>query len=66
MSRGKLITFEGIDGSGKTTQIRYLDDFLRSQGLETLLLREPGGTPIGEAVRDLHLDMRFAELTAET
>lgn len=66
MSKGKLITFEGIDGSGKTTQIRYLDDFLRSQGLETLLLREPGGTPIGEAVRALLLDMRFAEMTAET
>lgn len=66
MTRGKFITFEGIDGSGKTTQIRYLDDFLRARGLETLLLREPGGTKIGEAVRDLLLDMRFEEMTPET
>ena len=66
MLKGKLITFEGIDGSGKTTQISYLDDFLRGHGLKTLLLREPGGTGIGEAIRDLLLDMDYEAMTAET
>ncbi len=66
MERGKLITFEGVDGSGKTTQIKYLDQYLRSLGLETLLLREPGGTKIGEAIRQLLLDMRYVEMTPET
>ncbi len=66
LSRGKLITFEGIDGSGKTTQIIYLADYLRSIGLEVLLLREPGGTPIGEEIRQILLDQRSGEMTAET
>lgn len=66
MNRGKLITFEGIDGSGKTTQIRYLESFLQSIGHEVLLLREPGGTKIGEEIRKLLLDMRHQEMTAET
>ncbi len=66
MEKGKLITFEGIDGSGKTTQIRYLDDYLRSLGFSTLLLREPGGTRIGEGIRRLLLDSRFTEMTSET
>jgi len=66
LSRGKLITFEGIDGSGKTTQIAYLADFIRSLGLEVLLLREPGGTRIGEAVREVLLDMKHEAMTPET
>ena len=41
---GKFITFEGIDGSGKTTQIELLDAELKLQGISTLLLRDPGGT----------------------
>lgn len=65
MARGKLITFEGIDGSGKTTQIEFLADYLRSLGLSFLLLREPGGTRIGEEIRHLLLDMRFEQMTPE-
>lgn len=53
MNRGKFITFEGPEGSGKSTQIRLLDERLRERGLRTLLTREPGGTPTGEAVRRL-------------
>ncbi len=66
MYKGKLITFEGIDGSGKTTQIRYLESFLQSIGHEVLLLREPGGTKIGEEIRKLLLDMKHQEMTPET
>jgi dTMP kinase len=52
---GCLITFEGIDGSGKTTQIRRLDKELTREGLKPVLSREPGGTPLGASVRDLLL-----------
>ena len=51
-----FITFEGIDGSGKTTQAALLAGWLREEGREAVLLREPGGTPLGERVRELILD----------
>jgi dTMP kinase len=51
-----FVTFEGVDGSGKTTQARLLADQLRSEGREVVLLREPGGTALGERVRGLLLD----------
>lgn len=53
MSCGFFISFEGSEGCGKSTQIALLADWLRGSGLEPLLVREPGGTPIGEAVRHL-------------
>ncbi|MDR3214548.1 MAG: dTMP kinase [Azoarcus sp.] len=55
--RGRFITFEGIDGAGKSTQIARLADALRARGLEVLRTREPGGTELGEKLRDLLLDM---------
>lgn len=62
-----LLTFEGIDGSGKSTQARLLDEHLQKQGHETLLVREPGGTAFSERVRSILLDSSlnvhpFAEL----
>ncbi len=51
--RGKFITFEGGEGCGKSTHIRLLAEHLESQGIEVILTREPGGTPLCEAVRGL-------------
>jgi dTMP kinase len=53
---GLLIVFEGSEGAGKTTQLRMLDERLRSEGMEVLPLREPGGTPLGDAIRSILLD----------
>lgn len=56
MKKGIFITFEGNDGSGKTTQIMRLSEYLKNIGLEVSIIREPGGTPIGEKIRNIVLD----------
>jgi len=53
--RGLFVTFEGIDGAGKSTQIAFVEGWLRARGVDVLLTREPGGTPIGESLRELIL-----------
>lgn len=53
--RGCFITMEGLDGAGKSTHVQSLVDHLRAQGLEVVSTREPGGTPLGEKLRDLLL-----------
>lgn len=55
-----FITFEGIDGSGKTTQIKLLSDFLESKGYEVILIREPGGTTFSESIRELLLNSKHS------
>lgn len=54
--RGKFITFEGIDGSGKSTQLRLLADDLRFRGFNVLKTQEPGGTPLGRRLREAFLE----------
>ena len=62
MKNGIFISFEGPDGSGKTTQIERLAAFLKEQGYECLITREPGGTAISEAVRGILLDPAYKEM----
>ena len=61
--RGLFITFEGLDGCGKTTQLARLSDTLADRGLKVLATREPGGSAIGERVRSILLDSRTAGLS---
>jgi dTMP kinase len=60
--RGRFITFEGLDGCGKSTQLAKLATVLRAQGLPVVVTREPGGTPTGEKVRHLLLDTNTSAL----
>ena len=53
---GKLITFEGIDGSGKSTQIKLISEILHKNNIDNIVIREPGGTEISEKIRDILLD----------
>lgn len=64
--RGTFITFEGLDGCGKSTQLERLAAALRSRGLPVVTTREPGGTATGERIRELLLDVRTAGLDAYT
>ncbi|HIT45825.1 MAG TPA: dTMP kinase [Candidatus Aphodovivens excrementavium] len=64
--RGLFITFEGGDGAGKSTHIRFLASVLRKRSYEVLSLREPGGTRIGEKLRRVVLDPGNEELSAES
>src|SRR5512144_367978 len=57
---GFLVTFEGVEGGGKSTQVGLLDSRLRSAGLDPFITREPGGSPLGESVRALLLDPSHA------
>lgn len=66
MKKGCFISFEGMDGAGKSTQIEKLKLYLENEGFEVLLTREPGGTPIGEKLRDIILSPNNSEMTALT
>ena len=66
MSRpGKFITVEGIDGAGKSTHVGGIADFLRRKGKEAVVTREPGGTPLGEKLRDMVLSQSM-DIDTET
>jgi dTMP kinase len=56
MSKAKFITFEGVDGAGKSTGLDWFADALRQRGINLLVTREPGGTPLGEQLREILLN----------
>lgn len=58
MGKGFFITFEGLDGSGKTTQLRRLQEALTAEGRQVVTLRQPGGTPLGDRIRGVLLDSK--------
>lgn len=66
MSQGRFITFEGIDGSGKSTQARLLSVYLKALGQDVLLTREPGGSPGAEEIRRLLVEGSPDRWSAET
>ena len=59
-TKGKFITVEGIEGAGKTTQMKHIERRLRDLGVDFVATREPGGTPLGEEIRRLLLEPRAA------
>ena len=64
--KGIFITFEGIDGCGKSTQCELLKNYLNDAGKEFIFVREPGGTVIGERIREILLDKKNSQMTART
>jgi len=56
MNKAKFITFEGVDGAGKSTHLAWFADSLRQRGLDVVVTREPGGTPLGERLREILLN----------
>jgi len=66
VKKGLLIVFEGIEGSGKSTQINFLAHYLARQGYKVVKTREPGGTTIGDAIRGVLLDPAFKDMSAWT
>lgn len=63
---GIFITFEGLDGSGKSTQLELLAEDLRAAGYAVVTTREPGGTEVGEAIRNVLLSRRHADMAPRT
>ena len=63
--RGKFITFEGADGCGKSTQLKLLSEYLTKNNVEHVFTREPGGGKISEAIREILLNGKNAEMTDE-
>ncbi len=55
VNRGRFITVEGVEGAGKSTHLQFVRDLLASNGIEVVTTREPGGTPLGESLRELLL-----------
>jgi len=66
MPRGLFITLEGLDGAGKTTQIKRLAAWMQTRGIETVVTRQPGGTPTGDRIRSLLLDSGSTPLAPMT
>jgi len=65
-NNAKLITFEGIDGCGKSTQAKLLLEYMNKSGVETILVREPGGTNISESIREILLHSSSGQMGDRT
>src|ERR671924_286816 len=63
MKQGQFISFEGIEGCGKTTQIALLSEYLKKHSIAHTITREPGGTAVGEGIRKILLDSETIHLT---
>lgn len=63
---GKFLTLEGTEGAGKSTNLAYIQAYLEQRGIEVVTTREPGGTDIGEAVREILLDTRHTVMHEDT
>mgnify|MGYP002545312105 CR=1 FL=1 len=66
MKKGLFISVEGPDGSGKSTQIKNIRQFFKDKGIDIVFTREPGGTAIGERIRDVILDRQYQEMCPMT
>ncbi|MCW8829778.1 MAG: dTMP kinase [Gammaproteobacteria bacterium] len=64
--RGRFITLEGSEGSGKSTNLDYIHEKLQQNGIDVILTREPGGTLLGEQIRELLLDHRQQAMASDT
>lgn len=63
---GQFITLEGTEGAGKSTNLVFIQQWLEAQGVELIITREPGGTEIGEAIREVLLNKDYTAMQAET
>ena len=64
--RGKFITVEGTEGVGKSTNMAFVEDYLKQAGIDVVVTREPGGTPLSEKIRDMLLDARQVAISEDT
>jgi dTMP kinase len=64
--RGRFITLEGSEGSGKSTNLAFIHQYLQQSGIDVVLTREPGGTPLGETIREVLLDHRNTAMASDT
>ncbi|MBT3195832.1 MAG: dTMP kinase [Candidatus Ruthia sp.] len=66
MKKGKFITIDGVEGAGKSTQIDFICEYLKAKGIQVVLTREPGGTKVGEKIRELLLSNSTGDMHADT
>ena len=66
MARGKFITIEGGEGAGKSTNIPFIESYLKEKGVELVMTREPGGTPLSERIREILLDKNETAMSDDT
>ncbi|MGD8483878.1 MAG: dTMP kinase [Thioalkalispiraceae bacterium] len=64
--RGKFITVEGTEGVGKSSNLAFIEDYLRQAGIDLVVTREPGGTPLAEKIRDMLLDAKQHAMCDDT